>query len=228
MNTITWLGHAAFQITTSEERVILIDPWISENPSSPMCIEEVKHPHLILITHDHFDHIGDLSSLSVHAKTIGQVELIKYVKEEYGLTDEGTIGMNTGGTVEVDGISITMVQAFHSSSHGSPTGFIITLEDGKTIYHAGDTGLFSSMELLGSLYPMDIALLPIGGFFTMDPIQAAKAVELIKPKVVIPMHYKTFPVLVQESQTFTDRVKENSPEVLVVALQPGESYTLSS
>lgn len=226
MNKVEWLGHATFQITTSEGTRILIDPWISENPSSPVHLDDLKDPHLVLITHDHFDHLGDVGEVASLAMTIGQPELIGYLKDEYGLKEENTTGMNTGGTVEVKGIQITMVQAFHSSSHGSPTGFIITLEDGKTIYHAGDTAIYSSMELYGSLYPLDLALLPVGGFFTMDPLQAAKAVELLRPKVVIPMHYKTFPVLVQEANSFADLVKQGSSTAEVVILEPGESWEL--
>ncbi len=121
-----------------------------------------------------------------------------------------------------------MTQALHSSETGVPTGYIIKLEDGTTIYHAGDTGIFKSMELLGELYNIDIALLPIGSCFTMDPLQAAHAVKMIKPKKVIPMHYKTFPILEQDASRFVSLVKEKAPDVEVIVLDPGQEYTCGS
>jgi L-ascorbate metabolism protein UlaG (beta-lactamase superfamily) len=134
--------------------------------------------------------------------------------------------MNIGGCATVEGITVTMVQAFHSSATGLPCGYLVKLEDGTTIYHAGDTGIFDSMRLLGELYPIDLALLPIGSVFTMDPYQAAKAVALLKPKKAIPMHYKTFPILEQSADNFVNLVNREAPQVEVVVLDPGQEYNL--
>jgi L-ascorbate metabolism protein UlaG (beta-lactamase superfamily) len=123
----------------------------------------------------------------------------------------------------VKGVKIAMVQAFHSALRGAPVGFIITA-NGKTVYHAGDTSLFSDMGLIGEIYHPNVALIPIGGYYTMGPSEAAKAVELIKPNVVIPMHYQTFPVLASSAEEFRKVVKERVPAVKVVVLKPGESY----
>lgn len=221
-NKIRFLGHAAFQITTKKGKTILMDPWITQNPSCPVELDAVDPADIILITHDHFDHLGDARELSTKGVTISHPELLVKLQEDWECPPERFMRMNTGGTLEVEGIQITMVQAFHSSTHGHPVGFILTLEDGTTLYHAGDTGIFSSMALLGSLYPLDLALLPVGGVFTMDPVQAAKAVELLKPKAVIPMHYKTFPVLIADPAPFVERVKKTAPKVEVYVLAFGE------
>ncbi len=133
--------------------------------------------------------------------------------------------MNTGGTSEVDGVFITMTQAFHSGT-SNPNGYVVKLEDGKTIYHAGDTGIFSSMEILGDIYGIDLAMLPIGSVFTMDPLQAAVAAKMLKCKKVIPMHYKTFPFLVSDPSSFVQLAQEKAPGVEVVPLNPGEECEL--
>jgi L-ascorbate metabolism protein UlaG (beta-lactamase superfamily) len=135
--------------------------------------------------------------------------------------------MNIGGNLVYEGISVTMTQAFHSSATGSPCGYIIRLEDGTTLYHAGDTGLFDTMRTFGELYPIDVAMLPIGSVFTMDPLQAARAVRLLSPKKVIPMHFKTFPILVQDASGFMDLVGKEAPGVEIVSLNPGEEYLYS-
>jgi len=120
-------------------------------------------------------------------------------------------------------ISISMVQAFHSTTRGAPTGFVIKAEE-KTIYHAGDTSLFGDMKLIGKIHHPDIALIPIGGYYTMGPEEAAEAVKLIKPTIVIPMHYQTYPVLTPSAEGFVKIVKEKTPEVRVIVLKPSEAY----
>ena len=120
--------------------------------------------------------------------------------------------MNIGGTVTVRDVKVTMTQAVHSSAAGTPCGFIVTLEDGTVIYHAGDTGIFASMKLFGELYDLDVALLPIGSAFVMDPLQAAKALQLLQPKIAIPMHYKTFAALEQSPDSFLTLPEKKHPK----------------
>ena len=134
-------------------------------------------------------------------------------------------GLNIGGNLAYEGITVTMTQAFHSTLSGAPCGYIIKLEDGTTIYHAGDTGIFDTMKTFGEFYKVDVALLPIGSVFTMDPLQAAWAAKMISPKKVIPMHYKTFPILVQDPKGFVEIAKREAPGVEVVVLNPGQEYT---
>jgi L-ascorbate metabolism protein UlaG (beta-lactamase superfamily) len=219
---IRWLGHAAFQITTNEGRHIYIDPWIKGNPACPVQREDLEEADLVLVTHDHFDHLGDAVSLlkAGKARAAGQPELLGLL-EAKGIPSEKLMSMNTGGTVEVAGIAVTMTQAFHSAGRGWPVGFILILPGGPVIYHAGDTGLFGDLKLLGELYNIDVALLPIGGLYTMDPLQAAMAVKLLSPRVVMPMHYRTFPALVQGAGEFARLVREKTPGVEVVVLEPG-------
>ncbi len=230
-NTVRWLGHAACQITTSRGKNILIDPWITGNPACPVKKEEIDKCDIILVTHDHRDHLGtDVPYLveATGAVVVVQPELADLLKKE-GLNNKNIIngiGMNIGGSVTVDGIKITMTQAFHSSSAGSPAGFIVTLEDGKNIYHAGDTGIFSDMAILGRLYNIDLALLPIGSVFVMDPLQAAFSLTMLKPKIAVPIHYRTFPILVQDAGEFEKLARENAPGVEVVVLNPGEKIEI--
>ncbi|MDO8720831.1 MAG: metal-dependent hydrolase [Syntrophales bacterium] len=229
-DSIRWLSHSFFKVETSRGKVIIIDPWITNNPLCPVKLDDIDKADLVLVTHDHFDHSSNVTEIATKtgATVVGCPETVGKLKTGQALPEGQVIfwgiGMNIGGTARVGDISITMTQALHSSETGVPAGYIIKLEDGTTIYHAGDTGIFSSMKLLGELYDIDIALLPIGGCFTMDPMQAAHAVKMIKPKKVIPMHYKTFPILEQDASRFVSMVKEASPEVEVIVLNPGQEY----
>jgi len=226
---IKYLGHAGFQITSKEGKTIIIDPWLTDNPLAACRKEEIKKADLVLVTHDHFDHITDATWIvkATGALLIGMPETVARLKKEEGIQDSQIIfgmGMNIGGTARLGGISITMTQAFHSSQTANPAGYIIRLEDDFSIYHAGDTGIFSSMRLLGELYSIDLAMLPVGGVFTMDPAQAALAAKLLGVKRVIPMHYKTFPILEQDALSFKELVKKEVPGIEVVILDPGQEY----
>jgi len=231
-NSIKWLSHAGFSIQTSGNKVLLIDPWITGNPLAPISPADITKSDLILVTHGHFDHAADAGSISksTGGVIVGMPETVSQLKADSGLPDEniilGGMGMNIGGTVVVDGISVTMTQAFHSSETGSPCGYIVKLEDGTTIYHAGDTGIFGSMQILGDIYSIDVALLPIGSVFTMDPVQAVAALKLLKPKKVIPMHFKTFPILEQDADAFIELAGKETPEVEVIVLEPDQSCTV--
>jgi L-ascorbate metabolism protein UlaG (beta-lactamase superfamily) len=230
-HSIKWLGHAACQITTESGKVILIDPWITGNPACPVKKDDIKRADLILVTHDHFDHLGtDIPDLvkATGATVIAQPELAGALQEA-GVAAENIIfgmGMNIGGRVEAAGVQVVMTQAFHSGTAGDAVGYIIILEDGKTIYHAGDTGIFASMELLGRIYSIDVALLPIGSIFVMDPVQAAYSLTLLKPGRVVPIHYGTFPILVQDAAEFVKLAGEKAPGVKVEVIEPGQEIIL--
>lgn len=224
--SIRWLGHASFILSTPGGKSVVIDPWIEGNPSCPVKLEEIEEAHLVLVTHDHFDHSGGAVDVArkTGATVIACPETANKFKEA-GLPDIQIMRVNIGGSVTVEGITVTVTQAFHSSATGSCFGYIIKLEDGSIVYHAGDTGIFDSMKLLGELYPIDLALLPIGSVFTMDTYQAARALTLLKPKRVIPMHYKTFPVLEQTAEKFVALAREEAPQVEVVVIEPGQEYS---
>jgi len=227
---IKYISHAGFQITTGAGKIIYIDPWF-DNPIGGFSREDVKGASLILVTHDHFDHVGQAPDIvkMTGGLLVANVETGRRLQNEFHIPAEKVCyfgyGMNIGGNLLYEGISITMTQAFHSTASGAPCGYVIKLEDGTTLYHAGDTGIFDSMKLIGELYKIDVAMLPIGSVFTMDPQQAAWATKMISPKKVIPMHYKTFPILVQDTKAFADLVKKEAPAVEVVSLNPGEEYT---
>jgi len=182
------------------------------------------------VTHDHFDHVGQAPEVvkKTGGLLVANVETARRLQAESQIPAEKVCyfgyGMNTGGKLEYEGITVIMTQAFHSTATGSPCGYIIRLEDGTTLYHGGDTGIFSSMKLLGEMYKIDVAMLPIGSVFTMDALQAAWAVKLISPKVVIPMHYKTFPIIAQDAKEFAALTQKEAPGVKVVALGLGEEY----
>ncbi|MEM3641320.1 MAG: metal-dependent hydrolase [Candidatus Bathyarchaeia archaeon] len=218
---MTWFGHAAFKIEMAG-KTTLIDPWIDGNPASPVKTSEVNKVDIVYVTHDHGDHLGEAFEICkrTNAAFVGTFELGNYAMEN-GV--KNVFGLNIGGSVEIKGVKLHVVQAFHTASRGAPTGVILEGE-GKRVYHAGDTGLFGDMRLIGELYTLDLALIPIGGYYTMDAFDAAEAVRLLKPKAVIPMHYRTFPVLAQSAEEFVERVRKRIPEVKVVVLKPGESY----
>ncbi len=228
---ITWFGHSAFLITTNENLRILIDPFISNNPVSPVTVEEL-YADVILVTHGHQDHFGDTMELAnrTGALVVSNHELSVYLSKQ-GFE---TLGMNMGGTVNIQDIKITMVNSLHSSdmdfleevnAGGSSAGFILELENGRKIYHAGDTAIFSDMRyVINHIYNPDIALLPIGDRYTMGPVEAAIAAEWINPEKIIPMHYNTFPAIEQNALEYSDMVRKSNRDVEVVILEPGESY----
>ena len=220
---IRWLGHSGFEVELAN-KILLIDPWLTGNPLATMKASDIEKADVVCVTHDHGDHLGDAIEICKRtgATFVGIYELGVFA-EENGVKD--VVGINIGGTVDVKGARITMVQAFHSSTRGAPTGFVIKAE-GKTIYHTGDTGLFGDMKLIGEIHRPDVALIPIGDYYTMGPKEAAEAAKLIKPAVVIPMHYQTSPVLSPSAEAFIEFVKEKAPKVKVVALKPGEAYQL--
>ncbi|MGA9187957.1 MAG: metal-dependent hydrolase [Methanosarcina sp.] len=225
---ITWLGHAAFLLEA--EKTVLIDPFISGNPMAPLSPEELN-PEIIAVTHGHRDHLGDTIEIGKRTgcRIISIHEVANYIKSK-GVFAEG---MNTGGTVYVEGIALTMTAALHSSSieasgfsfdGGCPAGFIVGI-GGHSIYHAGDTGVFGDMQLIGELYEPELALLPIGDRFTMGIKEALKAVELIRPKIVVPMHYSTFDIIKQDPEEFK-RAVEAKVDTKVIIMKPGESIEL--
>lgn len=225
MVKIKFLGHAAFEIEGSKR--ILIDPFLTGNPAAAAKPEDFDRVDLILVTHMHGDHVGDAVKIAqkTGAKIVAMYDIANYlVEKNRGIT---TIGMNYGPT-EIDGVKIVQVPAWHSSGAdenfmvGNACGYIVEI-DGVTIYHAGDTYVFKDMELFAELYGIDVALLPIGGHFTMGPKEAAKAVELLKPKYVIPMHYNTWPPIAQDPEKFKKLVGDKAE---VIILKPGETFEL--
>ena len=225
---ITWLGHSAFLLEA--EKKVLIDPFISGNPMAP-CSPEELNPDIIAVTHGHSDHLGDTIEIGKRTgcRIISIHEVANYIKSK-GVFAEG---MNKGGTINVEGITLTMTDALHSSSieasgfsfdGGCPAGFVICI-GGHSIYHAGDTGVFGDMQLIGELYEPELALLPIGDRFTMGIKEAVKAIELLRPGIVVPMHYNTFDVIKQDPEEFRKAV-EAKVDTKVVIMKPGESIEL--
>jgi L-ascorbate metabolism protein UlaG (beta-lactamase superfamily) len=211
---ITFLGHSGFVLET--EKTIVVDPFLTGNPKAGMKAQDVKKADIILVTHSHPDHLGDAREIAkrTNAVLVGVHEI--------AVSDEVTgEGMNIGGTIEVKGVPITMVKAEHSTGIGDAAGFIWK-QDGRTLYHMGDTGLFSDIKLIADLYKPDIAFVPIGDRYTMNPEQAALATQWINPKWVVPMHYGTFPFLVQSPKDFEERVGKSCAAQILI-LKPGET-----
>lgn len=227
---VTFLGHAAFKIVSPKGVVIYIDPFLSGNPKTPPELKTVEKADLILVTHGHGDHVGDTLAIAekTNARIIAIPELGRYLTRKGA---KNVIGKNKGGTFVSHGIAITMVHALHSSSvtegdqviyTGEPAGFVIRFENGFTLYHAGDTGVFGDMKIIGEIYKPELSLLPIGSHFTMDPREAAYASKLLGSKYVIPMHYGTFPVLTGTTEEFVKLMKE-APQTKVLVVKPGET-----
>ena len=227
--TITWHGHANFQISSPDCNLI-IDPFFTGNPNSQITWKGIDPPDLVLVTHMHGDHIGDTVPICKHTGAmLGTVVGIAEVIQRLGVPEKqilNGVGFNIGGTVTVKNTSITMTQAFHTTEAGTPVGYIIRLSDGYTVYHAGDTGIFSSMAIWGELYAIDLALLPMGGVFTMDARQAALAAKMLRAKAVIPMHWGTFPVLAQSTDEFAGELGKAAPGCRFVPIKPGQTIDL--
>ena len=229
-NKITWLGHAAFRIETPSGKIILIDPWVLSNPMCPEKDKKFERIDTMLVTHGHFDHIADAVELGKKFKPqiVGIYELCAWL-ESKGVTN--TNGMNKGGTVKVGEIEVTMVNAIHSCGikdgdqiiyGGEACGYIIRLPGGLTIYHAGDTAVFTDMKIIGDLYAPDLAMLPIGDHYTMGPREAALAIRLLNVRHVIPMHFGTFPPLIGRPEQLR-QLTQDIRELEIHELQPGET-----
>jgi len=226
--SLTWLGHATFIFRTPGGKRIIMDPWVRTNPSCPESAKHVGALDLMLITHGHGDHTSDAVSIgrSSGAHAVAPYELALWLQKK-GL--QHVTGMNPGGTLHMLGVSVTMVPAVHSSSveddgqvvyTGIATGYVITFEDGTTVYFAGDTSVFGDMRLIAEMYKPSIAFLPIGDLYTMGPEQAAKACELLNVAQVVPMHYGTFPALTGTPAKLRELVGSRTQ---VLELRPGES-----
>ncbi len=218
MLKITWLGHSAVKISGS--KTILIDPFISGNPSAPYGVESIGKVDAVFITHYHGDHVGD--AFSICKKTGATLVAIHETAVEAQAQKITAEGMNIGGTVSVGGVRFNMVPALHSAEKGAPAGVVIEI-DGRRIYHAGDTGLTMEMKLIGEFFKPDLSFLPIGDRYTMGVESAAKAVEFVQTRRVVPIHYNTFDLINSDPVAFKEKVGALA-EVLI--LKPGEEYGL--
>jgi len=230
MTRITWLGHATVIIQTAAGTNILIDPFIEQNPKYPKGFALPSKIQYILLTHGHGDHISDAVPVAQkHGSTVVAIyELAAYIGARGAAN---TIGMNLGGTVQLNEVAATMVEAKHSAAAqdekgthyaGVATGFVLTIEGGPVLYHSGDTAVFGDMKLIHDLYGPTVVMLPIGGHYTMGPTEAALAVRLLQPQVVLPLHFGTFPPLVG---TPRDLVALVDAGVKVVDWNPGDVYS---
>jgi L-ascorbate metabolism protein UlaG (beta-lactamase superfamily) len=230
--TFTWLGHGSYRFDSAEGKRIYVDPWFD----NPKCPENEKKPErcdVLAITHGHGDHIGSAVDVAkAHSpKVVAIFELAAWL-EAQGAPNASELGMNKGGTVDVDGVKFTMTHALHSSGSssddgstvyvGDAAGYVVEFENGLTVYCAGDTAVFGDMQLIGRLHSPDIAVLPIGDHFTMGPKAAALALELIGAPRCIPIHWGTFPALVGTP----DQLRQEARDVEVIATEPGATITL--
>ena len=228
--TLTWLGHSTFRLVTPAGKTILIDPWVMNNPSCPEEEKKVRKVDAMLCTHGHFDHIGDAVAIAREHNpvVVGIFELATWMGKKGA---KQVSPMNKGGSQTVVEVRVTMTHAVHSCGiqeddgsiiyGGEACGYVLTLENGIRIYHAGDTAVFSDMAIIRDLYAPDIALLPIGDHFTMSPREATYALNLLRPKYVIPMHWGTFPLLRGTPADLKRMVGDVGVEV--VEMKPGQT-----
>jgi L-ascorbate metabolism protein UlaG (beta-lactamase superfamily) len=225
---VTWLGHATVLVQVPGGTNLIIDPFIEHNPKYPKGFELPEKIDYVLLTHAHMDHMADAIPIAqkYSATVVAMVELAGYLKSKGVAT---TVGINLGGTTQLPGVAVTMVDAKHSSSiqdgdqviyAGVAAGLVLTVEAGPVLYHAGDTNAFKDMELIREIYAPDVAMLPIGDHYTMGPKEAALAVRYLQPKVVLPIHWGTFPALTGTPEALAALL--NDPE-MVAMVSPGEA-----
>jgi L-ascorbate metabolism protein UlaG (beta-lactamase superfamily) len=226
---LTWLGHATFRIETPAEKTVIIDPWIMGNPMCPESEKNVKNVDVLLCTHGHGDHIGDAAEIARKHNPIvvGIPELARWLGKKGA---KQIAEMNKGGTQTVADIKVTMVHADHSCGiqdgdelvyGGEACGYVVEFSNGVKIYHAGDTNVFGDMAIIRELYSPEIAMLPIGDHYTMGPREAAYACKLLKPKILIPMHFGTFPVLTGRP----NQLQKLVPDIEVFEMKPGATVS---
>jgi L-ascorbate metabolism protein UlaG (beta-lactamase superfamily) len=227
--TLTWLGHASFRLDSPSGKRIYVDPFL-QNPKCPESERAPERADVIALTHGHDDHVGDTVELSQRLSpeaVVAQIELKAWLQKNGAKVDEMP-GLNKGGTIEAAGCKFTLTNAFHSGSApdgsygGESCGLVIELEDGTKVYFAGDTCVFGDMQLIARIYEPDVAVLPIGGHFTMDPREAALALELLGNPRCVPCHWGTFPLLKGTPQ----ELKELAPGANIVDIEPGQTIEL--
>jgi len=226
--TLTWLGHSAFRLDTAAGKRIYVDPFLNGNPKCPEDEREPERADIVAVTHGHGDHVGDTVDIAKkHGSTVvAIVELSGWLGKQ-GVDDDKLPAPNKGGTVDVDGVKFTVVNAFHTGSApdgsygGEPSGFVVTTEDDKRIYFAGDTCVFGDMQLIGRIYEPDVAVIPIGDHYTMGPKEASVAIDLLGVKRVVPCHWGTFGLL-----TGTPDQLDVPADVTVERLEPGGSIAV--
>ncbi len=234
--TITWLGHATFKLTLPDDRVVMIDPWLANNPSCPENLKNLSRCDIVVLTHAHFDHAEDIQNIveEFDPMVVGTLELCAVLEKQLGKGRYSA--MNTGGTQIVDGVSVSLTQAFHSSSFaspegplyaGMPNGVVVGYESLSRIYHAGDTDVFGDMRLIQQIFEPAVSILPIGDHFTMGAKGAAIAAELLQPSTVVPCHYKSFPLLAQSTDAFMAALS-NSLREKVLVVEVGQELAWTS
>ena len=236
--TFTWYGHSCFEVKTPGGKTILIDPWFG-NPSSPKSHDQVDRCDLMLVTHGHYDHMGDAVALASRLRPTWPCihEMSLWLARRLPGGQDAAVGMNKGGTFDAGGMKVTMTHADHSAGDwnpggettlylGDPVGLVVELENGFKFYFAGDTTAFSEMAFIRDLHTPEVAFLPIGGHYSMGPREAALATELLGVKHVIPIHYGTFPILAgTPAQLRSELDGRGLGDVEIHAPEPGGSVS---